>query len=353
MYLTRMSAILLALILCFSSSVACASLRVPPPYPPSPELSDPIDQQMQQLAVIYQKDLRFIHIKYFKDLFYVRGCGPASIANAVITAFGVTDPDEALTIVPETVRATGPNGRYKTRSLRLDYLDNIFSKANMEKNADRYPTLAKIVCAYPGDIAFSLDEFTPELIDQALAAHKGSRNMITGRLSVYHGWETAVRILHALHDSGLDDATLILTFGGAGTASSPAPLRTSDSGHYLMLSIHVGSFFETGRVYVVDSLPRAVAGEEYADALAYRRCYPFVEEEPDSPFNSNFTAVRIRPEIIRIDLNTQALSRLNAAGQQSYASEAEKREALINLKAELMQPLIVHGTCFAILQFPG
>ena len=355
MLFSRLSAIWLAFCLFFTVPCACASsgLRVPPPYPPSPEVSDPVDRQMQSLAVIYQKDLRFIDIPYARDLFYVRGCGPASIANALITAFGVTDPAAAGTLVPETVRALGPNGRYKTRFLRLDYIDNVLTRQKLEQNAARYPTLAEVIGAYPGAIDFSLDAFTPEGIVQAAEAYKGASRLMTGKLSVYEGWEDAVRILHTLHENGLDDALLILTLGGAGTASSAGPFRTSDSGHYMMLAIHAGSFFETGRVYAVDSLPRAIAGDEYGSACAYRSCYAFVEESPETVFNARFTVSRIRPEVIRVDLNKQALSQLESAAQQPYASEEEKREALIALKAELMQPLYLHGSCFAMLRFPG
>lgn len=322
-----------------------------PAYPPLPVLSDPMDQHMQSLGTIYQKDPRFKKLLYDTTYFSIKGCAPSSIANAVIAAFGVTNADTAAQIVHETLRILCPGQKYGRKPIDQNKLSTLFNPQLMAESAERYPALSTVVGGYPGAIDFSLDRFTAELAANAIENHSGENHMVTGRISVRDSWEEAIRILYMLDDAGMDDAVLILSYAGAGTTSADAPLRTSNAGHYLTLYIHAGMFAESGTVYVLDSLPRAVFGEEYRPGLAYRSCYAFVGEEPDSPFNAAFSVRRISPTIIRIDLNETSLQQI--AGAQEAAPQAERAQARIGTHTSLMNRFQVYSTCMAILRFPA
>jgi len=187
-----------------------------------------------------------------------------------------------------------------------------------------------------------------ERVLAVLAQHRGKECIATGRIGVRDSWEEAIRILYALHEAELDDAALILTYAGAGTSSQYAPLRTSAAGHYLALYIPVGLFAESGTVYVLDSMPRALSGEAYRLGLAYRSCYAFVEEEPDAPFNARFTASRISPTVIRIDLSEAAQRQI--ADAQTAAPKSESADARIAAHTELMAYFQIYSTCTAILR---
>jgi len=319
----------------------------PPAFPPLPALSDPTDIHMQQLGTIYQKDPRFGKLPYDTTRFSVRGCAPSSVANALIAAFGVTDEDTAAQIVEETLRILCPGQKYGRKPIDLNRLAHLLDPAFMAESAEKYPTLSSLVAAYPGVIDYSADTFT---LERALAAaqRRSEGGIATGRISVRDSWEDAVHILHALHEAEQDDAALILAYAGAGTSSEYAPLRTSAAGHYLALYIPVGMFAESGTVYVLDSMPRAVFGEAYRLGLAYRSCYAFVEEEPDASFNARFAASRISPTVIRIDLNEAALAQIESAA--AAAPEGERAQARIAAHTEQMTYFKIYGTCTAILR---
>ena len=333
---------LLLSVLLFVPCALCAEEEEDlPAYPPLPALSDPMDQQMQQLGTIYQKDPRFKKLLYDQTYFSIKGCAPSSISNAVIAAFGVTDPNAAEQIVQETLRILCPGQKYGRKPIDQSKLSTLLSPEKMAESAEKYPALAASVGSYAGTIDFTLDKFDLDLVLTAIENHRGEDYMTTGRIGVRDSWEDALRCIYALHDAGLDDAVLILAYAGAGTASGTAPLRTSSSGHYLTLYIPVGPFMSSSTIYVLDSLPRALFDEEYRPGLAYRSCYAFVEEEPDSKFNRTFTTRRISPTIIRSDLNEAAQQQL--AGVQ----DAEERIAVHN---ELMSAFQVYSTCTALLK---
>ena len=235
MHFSRLSAILLTCCLFTFLPFAIAQEETPPPFPPLPALSDPLDQQMQQLAVIHQKDLRFDKLTYNQGRFSVRGCAPSSVANALIAAFNVTDPDIAEGVVHQMLRVLGPSNNYKRAPIDQTRLKNVLNPQYMAESAEKYPSLAAAIGSYPGIIDFSLDNLTTDVVQSAIDGHADEAYMITGRISVRDSWEEAVRILYALHSADEDDAILILSYAGAGTASGAAPLRTSSSGHYLTL----------------------------------------------------------------------------------------------------------------------
>ena len=69
-----------------------------------PKLSDPQAQAVQRLSVMSQQDEALDGVPYNGGFLRGRGCQPASIANALIAAFGVEDRQTAIELVKEATQ---------------------------------------------------------------------------------------------------------------------------------------------------------------------------------------------------------------------------------------------------------
>ena len=304
--------------------------------------SHPVDGQMRRLSVLSQRDEAIGELAYYTATIQRRGCMPVSIVNGLIASFGVTDRETAIGLVQETLSLLVPRGSRGKAPVDLLGLSALLDPALRAEEREAYPNLAKTVGAYPGDVRVTQARLSArEVLEQLDGAQ--TPLMLVSRMAVYPDWTEAVALLMALHGMGMDDATLCLACAGAGTEASGAPLRSGKSGHYLTVLFHVGTFAESGTVYVLDSLPRALAGEPYtpygaADEMHTQ--YGFVQ---DSAFNRNFTAARISPTVIRLSLTQNALEALRA----------EPEETALARRARLMKPLILFGPCVMMLSLPG
>ena len=308
----------------------------------SAQEANPVDGRMQRLSVLSQRDEAIGELAYHTATVQRRGCMPVSIVNALIASFGVTDRETAIGLVQETLSLLVPRGSRGKAPVDLLGLSALLDPALRAEEREAYPNLAKTVGAYPGDVRVTQARLSArEVLEQLDGAQ--TPLMLVSRMAVYPDWTEAVALLMALHGMGMDDATLCLACAGAGTEASGAPLRSGKSGHYLTVLFHVGTFAESGTVYVLDSLPRALAGEPYtpygaADEMHTQ--YGFVQ---DSAFNRNFTAARISPTVIRLSLTQNALEALRA----------EPEETALARRARLMKPLILFGPCVMMLSLPG
>lgn len=291
-----------------------------------PQLEDELDRAVQRLAVMSQRDEAFEHVKYNDGLLKIRGCLPVSMANSVIAALGVSDRETAIGMVKETAELlVFPKSRGKAAA-ELRYLPTLMSPQERTAQADKYPFMAETMGRYPGEIRFLEDDLSAEALEEQLSAME-SPCMLVGRLEVYPDWTEMIRAAAKLDAMGHGDARILIAYAGAGTESSGAPLRSGESGHYLTLMMNVRSFLEEGRIYVLDSLPRAIEGEESGYTMVLRRPYPFWQDRTD--FRKMFVAGRISPTVIRLSLQDPA------AWQAADAQE----------KAKQMNNLIVFGRC--------
>lgn len=318
---------------------------------PALALTDSVDQRLEEVCVMSQFDDRFQGIAYNEGLLRFRGCAPFSVANAIIAVFGVTDDAVAGQVVLETTQLLVPSHRQGTAPADMDALPNILNPQRRLEEAAKCPALAQIIGAYGGTISFAEKKLTAEAVQAHLAA-SASPSMLVGRLAVNPSWEEAVRILLALYDAGQRDAYLCLAYAGAGTSTSSAPLRTGGAGHYLSLLIHVGSFWEDGSVYVLDSLPRALESEAYGDGRFLRSLYTFLTDRSTSAFNTTFAAARVNPTIIRLSFQSPFVNALSDALCASYESPQARADALVSLQSSQMSPLILFGQCVAIISLP-
>lgn len=332
----------------FIGLALCALLALPAAAEGAlfPPLADPVDQYMQRLAVMSQQDELVRALPYNGDTVENRGCGPVAAANPLIAALGVTDKEDAAQLVYEVMAVLTPKRQYRRKPIAIERMTRVLHQQDRAASTEDFPQLAQRVGHYPGEIISGNDDLTAAYVSRIIEdSGGGSLPLLAGRMYVQDSWEETVRILYALHDARLDDALVCLGFGGAGTAATGAPLRTSGKGHYLGACIHVGTFIRTGAAYILDSLPRALAGEPFGPAYTCHVAYRFLEDDPASPFNSTFAPSRISPTVIKLSLQPDQLGALNALQQQAFASPEEKAEALIALHTRQLAPLKLFGRC--------
>lgn len=305
----------------------------------------PVDGQMRRLSVLSQRDEAIGELAYHTATVQRRGCMPVSIVNGLIASFGVTDRETAIGLVQETLALLVPRGSRDKAPVDLQNLAALLDPALRADEREAYPNLARTVGAYPGEVRVTQARLSArEVLEQLDGAQ--TPMMFVSRMAVYPDWTEAVELLMALHGMGMDDATLCLACAGAGTEASGTPLRSGKSGHYLTVLFHVGTFAESGTVYVLDSLPRALEGEPYAPygaADELHAQYAFVQDSPGSTFNCNFTAARISPTVIRLSMTQTALEALRA----------EPEETALARRVRLMKPLVLFGPCVMMLSLPG
>lgn len=329
----RALALLTTLLLCACSCALCEEDGYP-------ALSDPVDQHMQRLAIMSQRDPVFFGVPYNKDYLNGRGCQPISMANGIIAAFGVTDYDAGVQIVLESSRLLVPD----EKRLRAPVLPELLPPAlNPETYAgsDRYPVMAETICAYPGRISATLDILSAEEAAALAEAHPAPA-VLSFRMSVYPSWEEAVRLLFALHDMGMDDAMLCLTRMGAGKESYGTPFASGKSGHYISALIHVGKFMQDGSIYILDSLPRAILGESSDNGGIFRGRYPFAEQRETKHFNRHYEAARIQPSVIRLTLKEDVRAALTG----------ETTEEQLALRTDYLKSFTLYGTGSLLLTLP-
>lgn len=312
-----------------------------------PALSDPIDQYMQGLAVMSQQDEAIGLLPYHQENIEKRGCAPLSIANPLIAAFGVTSPEAAAGLVREVTAIMTPNREYRSRAIATDRIARVLDREDRAESAKDFPLLARYVGSYRGVIHVSDEELAAEDVCALLTQEDEAPPLIAGRIYVQDDWTQAVRIVYALYEAGCDDAFVYLGYAGAGTASTGAPLRSGDSGHYLAIAIHVGTFVSNGSVYVLDSLPRALSGESYGPDLIYHVPYRFIDSH--GAFSRTFEASRISPVVIRLSLLSDELLRLTSLQQQVFPTTQDRKDALIALQAQQLLPLKLFGRCVMLI----
>lgn len=286
---------LLMMTLACSAAAQANSLR--------PVLSDPVDQQVQRLHIMSQRDEAFDGLEYNGGYLLGRGCQPVSIANAVIAAFGVEDDQEAAGVVRETTKLLVLPHQQGTGRIELTRLPLLLDIQQRAAQAEAFPYLAASVGAYDGTTAVIEEQSDREML-RAFMEETDGAFVLASRMTVHPDWTAMLEIIDLLHQAGRNNAMVCLANVGVGGEESRTPLRLGDNGHYLTILIHVASFVQEGRIYVLDSLPRALNGEKWGYTDVLRRPYAFIEE--NRAFSQTFEAARIRETVIRLTLRDQA-----------------------------------------------
>lgn len=341
--MTRILPFLLALLLLLPACAGADDYKNPI-LQPLPELTDPFDLYMRDLAIISQQEKAVYLFPYRGSCLNNCGCGPVCVANGIIASLGVTNREDAYQIVFETTKLMVPDGMYKRDHISINLIDRLMDKAQREATKERHPALGKYIAGFPGSIAAGNDKLDGNVISDLL--HSGQMpDVLVGRAYVQDSWYEIARIMYALYEAGYEDATLCLSYAGAGKSDSDAPLRSGANGHYVSLLLHAGTLYRTGALYVLDSLPRALEGEFFSRDFEYHVQYRFMEDGPENAFNRVYAPSRISATVIKLGLGEAAHSALTAASAQSYATKGEKRDALIALHTQHLDPIELTGRC--------
>lgn len=288
-----------------------------------PALSDAQDQAVQRLSVMSQRDSAFEGIRYNNGHLSARGCQPVCMGNAVIAALDVQDRQTAIELVKESAEVLViARARGKAR-MEIPRIETLLSKADRLEEAEKYPRLAEVISAYRGGITVLGSQLDAQTVEAHFAQQPSG--MLVGRMTVNPDWTALTEIMLRLHEMGMDDARVCLASVSVGKESSGTPLNLGESGHYVTVLLHPGTFAEQGRIYVLDSQPRALAGEESGYTCVLRSPYPFALKK--TGFAEVFDAGRISETVIRLSLADEA------AWQSASAQE----------KARMLNPLILYG----------
>ena len=298
-----------------------------------PALEDPQDQKVQRLSVMSQRAAAFEGILYNNGYLSARGCQPVSLANALIAIFGVENEEAAAGAVKETAQLLALPGRQGKTKIELTRIPKLLNPQERLEQAEKYPFLAEIIGRYSGAMHVTDKQLDADMLEQVAAQAEGGF-VLAGRMTVHPDWTKMLEVVSRLHELGLDDALLCLANVGAGREESGVPLGLGASGHYLTLMLHTGTFMQEGRIYVLDSLPRALEGEKSGYEYVLRSPYPFVQGMKS--FNETMQAARIRDTVIRLTMRDPAAW-----------TAAETQE-----KAKLLGQLILYGPGVLMIAVP-
>ena len=252
----------------------------------------------QNYAIINQYDVAFktSEYSYCGHYFWENGCGPASVANALIAGLGITDEETAAGILFDVMHIMSSNPRTHNidikRYVQLPYRGNTLQQIYKENNWD-------IIC-YETTVS-------PEVI----ASIARPSTLIFCKAKNEQRWEVAIEYAKALAGT---NAVIYMVRVGTGTASVQGPLAFGQAGHFVTLCLPVDKFLETGAIYLLDSAPCALAGESYGKDCYYKMRYPFVSNpRGHRQFLNIYGVERVQEEVIRFYLLDPSVDRVAAA----------------------------------------
>lgn len=254
------------------------------------------------LAIINQKDPAFKtnEYKYNGHYFWENGCGPASIANALIAGLGITDEETAAKILLDVLNTMSSNHK--------EYTINLNNYTYLATHGRVLPQLYeqggwKVVCYK-----------VPVTYETLVSLTNDNPILIFSKAKNESYWETVFNYIKALKETS---ATIYIVRIGAGTSSVSGPLAQGQAGHYITLAIPVNEFLVNGSIYLLDSMPCALTGEPYGSKEYYHTRYPFVSNpRGHKKFLDTYGIERVSPEIIRFYLlEPEGTNRLDAAKQ--------------------------------------
>lgn len=289
-----------------------------------PLLVDPVDAKVQRLHIMSQQDEAFEGIKYNNGFIRGRGCQPLCVSNAVIASFGIEDEQTAAGVVKEATHLLVMPYHHGKDKIELSRMELLLDPAEVAVQQEKYPHLAETIGAYTARTAVENSQMETEGLKAFLAQTDGPF-VLASRMTVHPDWTALLEQVAVLHEAGLDEALVCLANVGVGKETAKTPLRLGKNGHYLTILLHVGTFMQEGRMYVLDSLPRALEGEDSGLEYVLRKPYPFTEDK--SEFGLTFEGARIRETVIRLSLK----------------DEAAWTQADIAQRAQILEPLILYG----------
>ncbi len=279
-----------------------------------------LDTLISKYAVVAQTDELWAsyNLMYGKNTVSASACGPSSITNELIIAFDIRDKDTIINLYQEILdlatKNGGGNGSFNAPNCINNYL-----VGNTKRNP-KYETLNSLIDSFDGTIIYNTDQGNyRSLIDSINQADlAGNKVMLLGKFNLetkvsYDGkkqnYGGFFNIVDAIYSKN-PNTTLTVGFLATGSSNSSCPFKTTDSGHYVSMTLNVGEFKEHGTVYLLDSFPRTIYGEK--EKPIYRGYYAFSDPKQSrtySKFNENFEVSRVSDTVLKISLkNNQEIT---------------------------------------------
>ena len=328
-------------------SLLCALLLLTVLLSPS-ALADTaaLDDYMARLAILAQRDERLADVVYAESTLKERGCGPMSVTNAVVGCLGVQDEAQAVSMAREMAQLLVPWERRGRGYMHFSLLELALDPEARQAQKEAFPIMAAVMGSFPGVVSYTDGKINERRLKAA--ARLGKTKLFIGRAYIQENWAYIISLVRMLHEAGRDDIVLYLAQCDAGKKNHGTPLRSGVSGHYLSLAVPVGALWNDGSLYVLDSLPRAIQGEEVSSESVYHVSYPFVDQNTtnDKRFRSVFCASRVSPTVIRLSPTQEARSML----AQAHAAGADETQAQLERQ---MMPLFLFGGCTLLVNTEG
>ena len=294
------------------------------------------------LAFVSQRDPALGSLPYWTDTYRESGCSPASIANAVIAALGVDDPEESIPLAAELLRLMSPRQEpagHQISTQALRYLA-LSPEARAASWSD-YPVLGGLLDAWPGTILQG--QITGGSAARAAMGSLFPLLLMADNVSMAD-LSPIVAALDELHRLGVDDARLILGRVAVGALHGATPLSYGENGHFMTLLFNVGEYSEHGTVYSVDSLPRSLGPAEDA---RYTGRYTFaidhwITYRELSRFHCLWQAERVSDTVLRLTPTPEAAA----------ATEAWRAGSGADPRPADLRRLGLFGKCLAFLVLP-
>ena len=264
-----------------------------------------------KISTFSQKDDIFLgdnSIIYGGNQFSSGGCGPSSIANALIATFNLKlTKEETREFVQEVLKAFSSVHDFKNYYVTITDLISTLNSNYIEKNRENFPKLYSILYGQKG-LVRATEKISCDSISDMLGTDP---EVIISKASLYDNWGNLITTAAELHNEK-KNVEFNFMMVGAGTEEVPGPFRSGRAGHYIAVSMNSEEFYEKGAFYILDSYKRAIAGEAFGEGTPYKFQYAFAEKPKQfAKFNENFNVERISPTVIRVSLSEKCLSELN------------------------------------------
>ena len=261
-----------------------------------------LDAYLTQCLMLSQNDQRWKELAYKYKGYPIsgNGCGPSSLTNLLIAAFGITDPNVVAGLYKEVASLSENYG--------LSWMNGYFLDPNNKKYR-KYAELNNLVNGHHSKFVPISKKNDNEFITK-YNFEQGTPVFMFGRYSFSQkkhqntdAWnnENVRNLVNNLYNQGVNAD---LYFGGVavGTENLKFPFRGGAGGHYVTVAINTNEFCEQGTIYLIDSYPKNLEGED-----EFKKKYAFVEKPGIfRQFNETYNVERRSDNVLKIQLQDGA-----------------------------------------------
>lgn len=295
-----------------------------------------LEERVTSAAMIDQNNAVYRHkrYKYNDAVFSKRGCGPAAIANALNLLFGVTDQETANEVLYESLRLFTNSHKPAEEMVDLHRMERLTG------DLTGYPTIQRLMSELGAGCSYQDANLSRELVRKMMEEAGEGPKLLICRLVLTEQWEDVLEVCEYFAETGHSDAMILLTYISSGTESTAGPFRSGEDGHYISMAFEAQAMCERGTFYVLDSVPRALPGEEYGGGKMYAQRYSLYRKRERLP--NDFDLSHLQPSVVKAELKQERLDELSAMGPK----EAEAA------RLKWMKEMMAFGRAVCIICIP-